>query len=863
MPEPSRQRTWLDHAVTALVIVAVWGVLLHYYKPSLLLLDTMDAGGDTPSFLRPIHHLKDVLLPAGNPQGWDLGNFAGYPPYQFYFLPPSLAIVLASYVIPLNVAFKLATVLGVFLLPLTTALALRGLRFAFPLPAIGAASTLLFLFNETNSMWGGNIKSTLAGEFAFSISFALAVLFVGLLWRGVERQKGWRSLGALLAVTGLCHPIGFLNAASAGIFFLFRRRTAARDLRYLILVYGVAVLLMGFWLVPLIAKIQYATAINWPWIFQSITELFPPILYPVFALAALDAVWVLVRRREEDRRIRYILLLLLVTVVWYLNGTEVGLPEIRFVPFAYMLCIILALDFARRVLPLQVSPHVAAIALSAGVIVWAQSWVKEFPGWIKWNYEGVERKASWPLLKAIADSLHGDIHDPRIVYENSPLHDRFGSMRIFENLALLSGRATLEGVLLQTAVNSPFIYNIQSLVSKQGTGVIAGYPYPDMNVARATPRLELYNVRDFIALTPEVTKQLEEHPRWERTFRQDKYSVYRLKDADPHYVRVARFRPVPVETTSWKRDFHRWFRLDSLLDIPIVAADRVPDAERGRFTAPSASPTALPREPVPGAADCRIDERVDHMQIDFTTTCPGLPHIVSVAYFPNWHVEGASHVHLVAPALMLVFPDGPNVRLTYRRVFADWLGLALSLVGLAVCAAGRQRVALSEPTGALARAFTAAQPALVGAATVAVLGITAWHVIHQYGPQYIYKRGWAAFTANDYPRAQGLFEQVLALGGESYTVQEAAFFRAASLLRAGKVAEGKDAYEEMLRRFPDSILAPEATYHVGYCLRQQGHRAEAARQYQSVIDTWPGHRWAAIAAEQIAQMKAEPGGLGG
>jgi hypothetical protein len=98
---------WAQRGVTALVLAFVWGFLLLHYKPSLLLLDTMNAGGDTPSFLRPVHHLRDVLLPAGNPLAWDLANFAGYAPYQYYFLPPSLAIVALSTVMPLNVAFKL------------------------------------------------------------------------------------------------------------------------------------------------------------------------------------------------------------------------------------------------------------------------------------------------------------------------------------------------------------------------------------------------------------------------------------------------------------------------------------------------------------------------------------------------------------------------------------------------------------------------------------------------------------------------------------------------------------------------------------------------------------------------------------
>ena len=159
---------WSQMATTACLLSLTWAFLLYYFKPSLLWLDTMASGGDTPSFLRPVHHLRDVLLPAWNPQGWDLGNLGGYAPYQFYFLPPSLIILALSSVIPLNVAFKLVTVAGTFLLPLTTALALRGLGYASPVPALGAVASLIFLFNEGNSMWGGNIPSTLAGEFAHS-----------------------------------------------------------------------------------------------------------------------------------------------------------------------------------------------------------------------------------------------------------------------------------------------------------------------------------------------------------------------------------------------------------------------------------------------------------------------------------------------------------------------------------------------------------------------------------------------------------------------------------------------------------------------------------------------------------------------
>ena len=104
-------------------------------------------------------------------------------------------------------------------------------------------------------------------------------------------------------------------------------------------------------------------------------------------------------------------------------------------------------------------------------------------------------------------------------------------------------------------MTSPFVYWIQSLISKQGTGVIPGYSYPDMNLDRATPRLDLFNVSDMIAVTPEVIGALDkDNKRWQRTFSNPPYAVFHRQGADPHYVRVPRFRPVLLETARWKKE---------------------------------------------------------------------------------------------------------------------------------------------------------------------------------------------------------------------------------------------------------------------------------------------------------------------
>ena len=846
----------LRAGATVFAVGFTWAFLLSYFKPSLLLLDTTIAGGDTPSFLRPIHHLRDTLLPAGNPQGWDLGNFCGYAPYQFYFLPPSLTIVALSYVIPLNVAFKLVTVVGSFLLPLTTTLALRALGYAFPVPALGAVASLLFLFNEGNSMWGGNIPSTLAGEFAHSLGFAFAVLFLGLLYRGIEENRRWRSCSIVLAVAGLCHPVAFLNAATPGLFFLFDRRHFARNVRYLALVYAGAVLLMGFWLVPLVAKLGYATSINWKWHFASWKDLMPRIFYPVAALAGLDILWMAVYRRPTDRPGRYLLFGAVAATLSFFNGTAVGLPEIRFVPCVYFLGLLLAVDLVARLLALTPAAPLGALAFAAAIVAWVMTSISFVPTWINWNYEGLERKPSYGLLTGILGAVHGTITDPRAAYENSPLHDRFGSMRVFEDLPLLAGRPTLEGVLLQTAVTSPPIYWLQSQISKQGSGVIPGYSYPSMDLARATPRLALFNASDMITVTPEVTGQLEQDPRWQRTFHQAPYSVFHLKNADGHYVRVPRFRPVLLETARWKRDFVRWFATDSMLDVPIVAAASVPADERDRFPLASRSAVDLPRERLPEG--CRIEEHLDHMAIDFTTTCPGLPHVVAVSYYPNWHVEGARRTYLVSPAFMLVFPDGPHVRLVFRRVASDWLGIAATLAGLGLCLTALRRPAAAvEPSPAVAEALGAARPWALGLGIVFVVLATTWNVTRDYGAGFFYQRGWKAFAAQDYPNALWNFSRAIELGGESSTAADATFFHAASLLRSGDPAGALAGYRAVVERFPDSVWVAESHYHVGLCLKQLGRRREAKARFRYVMVTYPGNRWAGFAAEQFRELRAQ------
>lgn len=283
----------------------------------------------------------------------------------------------------------------------------------------------------------------------------------------------------------------------------------------------------------------------------------------------------------------------------------------------------------------------------------------------------------------------------------------------------------------------------------------------------------------------------------------------------------------------------------------------MPADERALFRLASDSPTILPHEPLD--ANCQIDEKIDDLAIDFTTTCPGLPHVIAVSYYPNWKVEGAKKIYLVSPAFMLVFPDGPHVHLAFGRVGIDWVGIFASLAGLVICLAPVRRPVL-VPTEGLTRGLTTAQPWLVVVFGVAVLGMTGWNVLKNVGPPYFYKLGWKAFEKGDYATAIPYFERVIRLGGDTTTAADGVFFRAASMLRSNRPAEALEGYRAVIRDHPDSIWVAEAYYHVELCLQQLHRTREAKASFRYVTVNYPGNRWAGFADDRLKEIRASRDG---
>jgi hypothetical protein len=293
-PEEEARRAARQRLIRSVVDVVVVGscvaFVLWHLQLDLLLRNTTPAGGDMGAHVWGPAYLRDELLPNGQLAGWTGAWYAGFPAFQFYMVVPSLLIVIvnagfhgaaallpagvalvatgcaiawwgdrrrrrlalgvavAALVLvglPYGVAFKLVTVSGVATLPAAAYAFGRLAGTRFPTPAVMAVATLPFLFYRGYTIYGGNVASTLAGEFAFSISLSLALLYLGVVFKGLETGR-YRALAAvLLGLTGLCHliPVFWALGATAVIVLVrFRLRADAGPVPALPLLGGGALL---------------------------------------------------------------------------------------------------------------------------------------------------------------------------------------------------------------------------------------------------------------------------------------------------------------------------------------------------------------------------------------------------------------------------------------------------------------------------------------------------------------------------------------------------------------------------------------------------------------------------------------------
>ena len=622
---PTRERV-----ITAVVVVGTVLFVLWQLQPSLLFSGTTPTGGDTGGHVWGPQYMRDHLLPHGRITGWTMDWHAGLAAFVFYFPLPSFVIAVASLVLPYEVTFKVVSALGLLALPVAAWAFGRLTSLRFPVPALMAAASVAFLFDHfAPRARGGDVISTVRGEFAFSFGLALALLFLGLLARGLETRRHRASAAAVLGLTVLSHVFAVVFSLVGAALLLVARRSRARAL-HVVVVVGVGLLLAAFWLVPLQWRYPFVPPTRIEHVGHYLTNVFPFVsscpdaaecargrypfsqvwhIFPVTVLA-VTGVALAVRRRQRVMLAMGGLGALMALA--FVVKPVARLQNDRFLPY-WFLCLYLLAAYGvgelghvahdllmrrrRRYAGARGADPVLLPALPPVAFVLVM-WLVGIPvasapgglplhvtdrddvrAFITSVYGGYERQAGAKEYRVLMETLD-DVGRSRgcgRFMGEADLHPliSYGSF----NALLLApyftdGCITTVNEGLEVSATSPYEQLLKKELSEVPYLSLQNLPYGRLDVARGVDHLQLLGARYYAAYTANARRQADADRRLQPRAEAGAWRVYEV--ADTAVVTPLRYRPAVVTGIgapgrSWTAVGVDFFQRDpSAWDVPLT-----------------------------------------------------------------------------------------------------------------------------------------------------------------------------------------------------------------------------------------------------------------------------------------------------
>ena len=561
-----------EHLVTFVVVAASTVFVFWQFDPSKLFSGTTISGGDTGAHVLLPWVAQHQLLSHLRLTGWTSSNWDGFPAVTFYFPLPVYSAVALGQVVSYNVAMKLVTAAPLIFFPVAAWAMGRLARAPFPVPAVLAAATLPFMFGTEFTIYGGNIASTLAGEFAFAWSLDFALVFLGLVMRGLQtgRYRAWAAVVFCCVFMSHIDPTLFAAGGALLLVVLYVLRTS--DIRgaltWSVPVAVVGGLLAGWWAWPFHERFPYVTDMGYQRITTYMATLFPTSDSWLFILAGVGAALSLSRRLRVGE---FFFIIAVLSALAFRFMPQSILWNARVLPFwffslyllaalaAAQLYMLVAERFTNFAVTLRAASLPAPLVVLVAVLIWVgfplhilpgeragasgtYQWLgisdktnSFIPSWISWNYSGYQAGCGTkgvqvpPSTAACAKTRWREYTE--IVAELKKLSKTYGCGNVmWEYQSQMNNYGTpdaltilpywtngcigsMEGLYYEASATTPFHFIDQSELSLQPSDPMVGLPYASSpNVALGVQHLQMLGVKYYMALNTQLQQQAAADP---------------------------------------------------------------------------------------------------------------------------------------------------------------------------------------------------------------------------------------------------------------------------------------------------------------------------------------------------------------
>ena len=270
-----RTTGWIVLVVCTLMVIAIidphtriWPIWRIHF--GWIFRNTTTNGGDMGAHVWMPWFLEHNWFPKFRLSGWSPDWYAGFPVGQYYFPFPSVMVAILNLAMPYDVAFKIVTVSGPIALPAGAYAFARGMRMPWPAPQALTIAALGMLVQERTdwNIYGGNIASTLAGEYSFEIALALSLFALGALAYTLDTGKRPWLPAVLIAAAVMSHIVVAIFVGVAAVL-LWLVRSPRRTWPIAVAVGIVGLALTSVWSLPLIGQQAYTQSMRYAKVFST------------------------------------------------------------------------------------------------------------------------------------------------------------------------------------------------------------------------------------------------------------------------------------------------------------------------------------------------------------------------------------------------------------------------------------------------------------------------------------------------------------------------------------------------------------------------------------------------------------------
>ena len=682
--------------------VALGSLLIVFLRVELVFSDLLPTGGDMGAHIVPTKFFVSELFNNFKLSGWSQDWFAGYPIYYFYFPLPPIVTSLFSFVFPFSISFKAMVLLSQVLLVISIEMLMRNNTKQFSFYGFGAG--LLYLLTESFTIFGGNLASSLAGQYSFTYSIAFANLSIFYLLKSGHKYSTEIS-SVLIGLSLLSHLIPFMIYLPIFTFNFIKSRTKIYKKISAFLLFLFISLRFS---ISLFLNLEFTTNMTYT-PYTQISDLVKSDILPL-AIGAVIYIVLTNKKAILEAIYGFEIYLIFISIGLFFYGPESALWNGRLVPFfnlgvVFLFFNLLDLDIKNITKKIQgklpwllfflttnsylmylyyskwgntyatttisliliililviVSINSENFLIFTTIISLTFATLSYLPHWLNWNFTGYESKSNWTDIATLYEGLN-ELEPGRIMWEPNSDLNKYGTPMVLMTIPMFTDHQSVEGLYFDSSITTPFHFLTVSGLAERPSNPVGGLTYINGEFEKGFRLMNDLGVDYFIAYTASIKDKANMNENFNFLFSNEVFNVYSINTKKVELVKddlflfespnfSNRLRNAILRESSKQNFFD--YAFESFKDETNYKI--IENYDRS-FADSSGKNYEL------SITELNIENNL----ITFRTDKPNQLHLIKVSYFPNWKITNGKGPFRISPSFMAVVPNDEYVEIKFE-----------------------------------------------------------------------------------------------------------------------------------------------------------------------------------------------------